>query len=61
MTDREIVKATERMAVEFQNAAANAYLDASMWIDGRDRYFPRMPILLTPTHTHASILSLKRG
>ncbi len=42
MPDRSIVEATKRVAVEFQEAAASAYTEASMWIDGRDRYLPRV-------------------
>lgn len=46
-------------------------VDVSVWFDG-DKFFPTkrsangnnnpfMPIRLTPTHTHASILLLKQG
>lgn len=42
MPDREIVRATTRMCIEFQEASAKAYAEARLWIDGRDRYAPRV-------------------
>ena len=42
MADKSIVDATTKMCIEFQEAAASAYKEARMWIDGRDRYAPRV-------------------
>jgi hypothetical protein len=42
MADSSIVKATTRMCIEFQEASAAAYAEARLWIDGRDRYAPRV-------------------
>ena len=33
---------TIKFCIEFQNAAAGASKEARMWIDGRDRYAPRV-------------------
>ena len=42
MADQSIVKATTKMCIEFQEAAASAYAEARTWIDGRDQYAPRV-------------------
>lgn len=42
MPDSSIVKATIKMCIEFQRAAAGASAEARLWIDGRDRYAPRV-------------------
>lgn len=42
MADSSIVRATTKMYVEFQKASASAGTEARMWIDGRDRYGPRV-------------------
>ena len=42
MPDNSIVKATTEMCIEFQEASASSYAEARMWIDGRDRYAPRV-------------------
>ena len=42
MPDRSIIKATERMCVEFQRASAGSAEEARMFLDGRDRYAPRV-------------------
>lgn len=31
-----------KLAIDFQNAAASSYAEARMFIDGRDRYIPRV-------------------
>jgi hypothetical protein len=42
MADRSIVEATTKMCIEFQKASAASYAEARMWIDGRDKYAPRV-------------------
>jgi hypothetical protein len=42
MPDNQIVKATTKMCIEFQEASASAYAEARLWIDGRDKYAPRV-------------------
>lgn len=42
MADKAIVTATTKMCIEFQEASAGSYAEARMWIDGRDRYAPRV-------------------
>ena len=42
MADNQIVKATTKMCIEFQEASAAAYAEARLWIDGRDKYAPRV-------------------
>ena len=42
MPDNQIISATTRMCIEFQEASASAYAEARMWIDGRDKYAPRV-------------------
>lgn len=37
-----IVSATIKRCIEFQIAAADGYAEARLWIDGRDRYAPRV-------------------
>ncbi len=42
MPDNSIVRATTKMCIEFQRAAEDASQEARLWIDGRDRYAPRV-------------------
>lgn len=42
MPDKSIIKATTKMCIEFQEASAKAYAEARMWIDGGDKYAPRV-------------------
>lgn len=42
MPDNSIIRATTKMCIEFQEASAGSYAEARMWIDGRDRYAPRV-------------------
>lgn len=42
MADNQIVKATTKMCIEFQETSARAYAEARLWIDGKDRYAPRV-------------------
>jgi hypothetical protein len=42
MADNQIVKATTKMCIQFQEASAASYAEARLWIDGRDKYAPRV-------------------
>ncbi len=42
MPDDQIVQATTKRCIEFQEASARAYAESRLWIDGRDKYAPRV-------------------
>ena len=42
MLDRFFADATTRVCIEFQEASAQSYAYARWWIDGRDKYAPRV-------------------
>lgn len=42
MADNSIIKATTKMCIEFQRAAAGSSAEARLWLDGSDRYAPRV-------------------
>ena len=42
MPDIEMFQATTRVCIEFQESSASAAAEARLWIDGCDRYEPRV-------------------